>query len=314
MDYEDKYKKALEEARVWYGQLRETGRNDYANELEHIFGELKECEGERMRKAIICLVQEFYKQTSAFYNGESVKDMLAWLEKQGQKETTWNKEDEENMNNVLYILNQLKNTSYKEDDIAEKTINWVKSLKERLCSNNEYDKDMLGAIEYCTKNNRTLEKEHIAWLEKQAEQNPTDEFKTRFHEGDWVVDNEYDTVYQVGKFLNSDFKLIDLIGYEYWESYYNATKYHLWTINDARKGDVLQLGNVTAIFKDYLGNMNCKCYCSFCKGEFDVPTKDESYGTFNSRPATKEQCDCLFQNMKEAGYEWNKDTLELKQI
>lgn len=84
------------------------------------------------------------------------------------KETTWNKEDEENMNNVIYILNQLKDTSYKEDDIAEKTINWLKSLKDRLCSNNEYDKDMLGAITYCIKNNRPLEKEHIAWLERSS--------------------------------------------------------------------------------------------------------------------------------------------------
>lgn len=86
------------------------------------------------------------------------------------KETVWNNEDEENMNNVLYILNQLKDTSsYEEDNIGEKTINWFKSLKDRLCSNNEYDKDMLGAIVYCIKNNRPFEKEHIAWIEKQNE-------------------------------------------------------------------------------------------------------------------------------------------------
>lgn len=84
-----------------------------------------------------------------------------------QKETIWNKEDEENMNNVLYILNQLKDTSYyKEDNISERTINWLKSIKDRLCSNNEYDKDMLGAILYCIKNNRPLENEHITWIER----------------------------------------------------------------------------------------------------------------------------------------------------
>ena len=42
------------------------------------------------------------------------------------------------MNNVLYILNQLKDTSsYEDDNIAEKTINWFKSLKDRLCSNKD---------------------------------------------------------------------------------------------------------------------------------------------------------------------------------
>lgn len=43
------------------------------------------------------------------------------------------KEDKECINNVLYIFNQLKeNSSYKEDNIAERTINWLKSLKDRL--------------------------------------------------------------------------------------------------------------------------------------------------------------------------------------
>lgn len=81
------------------------------------------------------------------------------------------KEDKECINNVLYIFNQLKeNSSYKEDNIAERTINWLKSLKDRLYLNNEYDENMLEAILYCIKNNRPLEKEHITWLEKQGKQ------------------------------------------------------------------------------------------------------------------------------------------------
>ena len=43
-----------------------------------------------------------------------------------------------NMNNVLYIFNQLKDTSsYKEDNIAEKTIKWLESLKDRVKSMKE---------------------------------------------------------------------------------------------------------------------------------------------------------------------------------
>lgn len=130
--------------------------------------EPKESEDKRIRENCIHFLE---LQKSHHASTVEIEECIAWLEKQRQKETVWNKEDEENMNNVLYILNQLEYTSYEEDDIAEKAINWFKSLKDRLCSNNEYDKDMLGAIAYCIKNNRPLEKEHIVWLEKQDNYN-----------------------------------------------------------------------------------------------------------------------------------------------
>jgi hypothetical protein len=131
--------------------------------------EPKESEDERIMKNCIHFLE---LQKSHHASTVEIEECIDWIKKQGHKETTWNKEDEENMNNVLYILNQPKNTSScEEDDIVEKTINWFKSLKDRLCSSNEYDKDMLGAIAYCIKNNRPLEKEHIDWLEKKGDYN-----------------------------------------------------------------------------------------------------------------------------------------------
>ena len=65
-------------------------------------------------------------------NGSPYPTKLAVFSEQ---KPAWSEEDEENLNNVLYILNQLKDTSsYEEDNTAEKTINWFKSLKYRLCS------------------------------------------------------------------------------------------------------------------------------------------------------------------------------------
>ena len=133
---------------------------EYKNIMESVFPELVESEDEKIRK-------EFCKDIWTFIPNEKAHKYIAWLEKQGKWKLAWSEEDKENMNNILYILNQLKDTSsYEEDDIAEKTINWFKSLKDRLYSSNQYDKDMLGAIVYCIKNNRQLEKEHINWLEK----------------------------------------------------------------------------------------------------------------------------------------------------
>ena len=52
------------------------------------------------------------------------------------------------------------------------------------------------------------------------------------------------------------------------------------------------------------------CFVSF-DGEFIQGTTGHS---INIHPATKEQRDLLFQKMKEAGYEWDAEKLELKRI
>lgn len=163
MDYKKKFEDFLDKMQGLLDSAKKQGHIIVrVEDIENTFPELKESEDEKIRKGIIRCVK------GNMPDNDSRKKYIAWLEKQYQKETTWNKEDEKNVNNILYVFNQLKGTSsYKEDNTAEKTIKWVKSLKDRLYSSNEYDKNMLGAIKYCTNNNRQLEKEHIAWLEKQ---------------------------------------------------------------------------------------------------------------------------------------------------
>ena len=85
-----------------------------------------------------------------------------------------------------------------------------------------------------------------------------------------------------------------------------------------KDGDIIQLGIVTAIFKKYIGEEKCICYCSFCEDAgFEIPIEngeDNVYGCYNAIPATKEQRDLLFQKMKEACYEWDVDKKELKLV
>ena len=94
-----------------------------------------------------------------------------------------------------------------------------------------------------------------------------------------------------------------------------------WTIKDAKDGDVIQLGKVTAIFKKYIGREKCICYCSFCKDVnfegFEIPIEngdDNVYGGYNATPATKEQRDVLMKAMNDAGYEWDAEKKELKKL
>ena len=153
----------------------------------------------------------------------------------------------------------------------------------------------------------------IAWLEKQDEQKSADKFEPKFHEGDWVIYNN--DICQIVKREEGCNKLVTQFGVEKEPvNERNLSTAKLWDISDAKDGDVLQLGIVTAIFQKYIGN-NYKCYCSVYNGEFEIPSQDGDdniYGCYNATPATKEQRDLLFQKMKEAGYEWVSQKKELR--
>ncbi len=87
MNYEEKYKQALERARKVYIPIEN-------NILDDIFPELAESEDERIRKKLICFVENWkkFKPNSPFddyavYTSDSGEcdKILAWLEKQGEQ-------------------------------------------------------------------------------------------------------------------------------------------------------------------------------------------------------------------------------------
>ena len=88
----------------------------------------------------------------AFYKGDEY--LRRWLKdiihKEYDKSTEWSEEDEENVNNILYVFNQLKGASfYKEDDTAEKIIAWLESLKCRVQSQKQWkpSEEQMEALE-----------------------------------------------------------------------------------------------------------------------------------------------------------------------
>ena len=91
---------------------------------------------------------------------------------------------------------------------------------------------------------------------------------------------------------------------------------HLWTIQDAKDGDVIFYDSGwTCIFKCIHGIW----FSSYCfitdDGEFYTGYERHAVDATingNAHPATKEQCDRLFQKIKEAGYKWNSETKTLE--
>lgn len=92
--------------------------------------------------------------------------------------------------------------------------------------------------------------------------------------------------------------------------------FRLWTIQDAKDGNVLCYEDEVFILKNYVIFHKIVYHCCY-DGKNFVPhsiyslTKDD----FNKiHPATQKQCDLLFQKMKEVGYEWDAEKKELNNI
>ena len=184
----------------------------------------------------------------------------------------------------------------------------------------------------------------LAWLEKQGEQKDSvvdfkakdwyvskvdgkihniyysvDKAEPKFKVGDWVVDDETpNDVFCVIEVLGEIYKVIDIDGGDYHIPHCKADKqFHLWTLQDAKDGDVLAFDdNTIVIFKDLYNATTFHSYCHIEDGLFNVSEDGAPHGWEGEGfyPATKEQRDLLFTKMKEAGYEWDSEKKELKKI
>ena len=144
-------------------------------------------------------------------------------------------------------------------------------------------------------------------------QKPADKVEPKFHEGDWVV-SPNGVYWHIDSFDSKNYQVSNGDKYCYFPIE-KQNEMHLWTIQDAKDGDVLvDEGSNIGIYKEieglcwhsyiYLGNNN-RLYGFSIGG---------SHMQNNTKPATKEQCDLLSQKMKESGYEWNVEKKELKKI
>ena len=144
----------------------------------------------------------------------------------------------------------------------------------------------------------------------------------KFNIGDWIVQENIGT-YKIVEVCGSWYEVIDIEGNHYSIGFDKEYMCHLWSIDDAKDGDVLvcpkYAGDIVPnifIFKDIKTKDNdVICYCSFLetfRTEGYIANADPINTDFC--PATKEQRDILFQKMKEEGYVWNMEKKELKKF
>lgn len=86
MNYEKKYKEALERMKSWAKGEHPECFSEAQKAAEFIFPELKESNDERIRKTIYGWI---YTQPTRFFdNGFSKEEMLAWVEKQNKQSSS----------------------------------------------------------------------------------------------------------------------------------------------------------------------------------------------------------------------------------
>ena len=172
MDYESKYKEALERARKLATDLP-NGRNDrlyHVWDLETIFPELVESNDERIRKAITEIVH-FTLFLEEDYN-VSKEDILAWLEKQGSSVLSNSSnigKDEQKPNETSIAINNPEayrigfadGKAHAEEEMA---IAWLEKQGEQKHSDNSIDAFIDKAWDYISRH--------------QLEYNDYDDFKS----------------------------------------------------------------------------------------------------------------------------------------
>lgn len=336
MDYEQKYKEALERARDMLS-YKEVRRED----MEYIFPELKESKDEKIRKAIYNALKYLETVQSWDFLDIDISDAYAWLEKQGEQIDIANKEywrgyregKKEILDKYAELEKQDKqNTNILWHDVSDEP----EERREIFCEWSAHDDVCQGAVLHDvvfyhadTKifwdGEQQIERV-VRWayvdemLEKQGEQKLVDKVEPKFKVGDWII-SHYNHVAHIkaidekNYFLSCDNGSCERLSIEYIDR-----NWHLWTIKDAKKGDVLANDHNILILKesvyDWYTNgtpYSVKAYCGIKpNGNFEIGIDNWSFcGTLHIHPATKEQRDLLFIKMKEEGYEWNKDKKKL---
>ena len=226
-------------------------------------------------------------------------------------------------------------TVWNSDDICQK-------IFPEIVEKNEKIKACIGmcltdADEQRFKDHDTSLKECLGWIEKQVspdmvanaylrgcndtetklcEKQKSEKTEPEFapKPGDWLINKTNATIIQIVESNNGYYNYIDqngqqkisYLGYIEWD-------FRPWTIQDAKDGDVLAEDSCIFIIQK-LGDKStiAKTYCAlFNDGDFYDGTM-LCFDVDSTKPATKEQCNLLFQKMHEAGYEWDDEKKEIK--
>lgn len=284
-NYEGKYNAALERMKSWIRGEHPECFSEAQKAAEFIFPELKESEEEINERVRIGLIKAFNTIGKLKWGGLKVQDILTWLEKQQGKSAL------EAWRDMRFEVYQQASGNRHEPNYSDDST--------KMFSLNDIDEI----------------------IEKISEQSHNDKIKQKFHKGAWVVSEVTGSVYQIKDCIENVTN--HKYGYDLTNGKYigscEVNHYHLWTINDAKDGDVLATdnGNCPFIYRTKTIFENPVAYCGVRSDGLFISESPENHQwclKSEVKPATKEQRDLLIEKMEQAGYEWDAEKKELKRI
>ena len=159
-----------------------------------------------------------------------------------------------------------------------------------------------------------VENKKLIQFKKQGEQKPANKIEQKFHEGDWIIFNGW--ILHIDEVVDGYYRTTSIGGIHNSYDWNIDNAARLWTIQDAKDGDVLVASDGSLFIFAKVKDNSAYFHFSLCKdGSKEISNGNLVWETANNcHPAIKEQRDLLFEKMEEAGYEWDAEKKELKII
>ena len=309
---EKAYNEAIERVKNYYGKRI----------IEEIFTELKESEDDKIRKEIISILRNAYWTS----NKNRFNELVAWLEKQSEQKPCMVQWKGDNLKEVISFTGKDKNFG-----------KWFKSFEEY----EKYVHEHNNIFKLFNENGNHYEIPVGAWIVKTPDgyniasnavlkQKHADTIEPRFNVGDWVV-NKFGDSWHIDSFDKKNYQVSDGKGNYNYFPISKQDEMHIWTIQDAKDGDMLSFyteyrGNKmlqAGIIKKYVGKRGgcSNTFKMYVGVNWDNNLQIGKYmgcslniECSDIHPATKEQRDFLFKKLKESGYKWNTETKTLEKL
>ena len=272
------YEEKYKNALGWMQSLYDGLHGKTREEAERYFPELVESEDERIKKELISFLQLPHPQ---FVGERKQEKWLTWLEKQGCTSLV-----EEMKRRKELLLHEKENAVSSTDRL---------SLGGRIA---------------------ILDELIVFAKEKKGEQMPADKVESKFKVGDWIIFNGL--ILHIDEIVDGYYRTTSIGGIPNSYDWDIDNLARLWTIKDAKDGDVLSYrdGQWIFIYKEKIDDSSFCYHTLYSTIHQDLTINDAGFTLLCDAiiPATKEQRDLLFQNMHEAGYTFDFEKKELRKI
>ena len=328
------YDKAIERAR----KLQENSNGMILKKwLWNIFPELKESEDEKIRKELLehCINRRDGKQVCV--DASDYRRWADWLFRQGVENIPNVSYDKEISNEIIKFL-ELPHPQFVGKRHQEEWIAWLeKQGKQNLIMAKspqlgeqkpfDYEDANIQQKDFAPKSAMEAAKEKKIDNANKVEPKDynsidphffktTDKVEPKFKVGDWI--SGYYRYYKVLSLNNDGYMVEDVDGDKINILFENEKFHHLFTIADAKDGDVLvSASNQPFIYEGEYNSFSVGAYCGIdCIGEYFIVSQEKCRWTVKNgvKPATKEQRDTLLKAMTDAGYTFDFEKKELKKI